>query len=200
MTNGPEIFEPVPPEPGMPDEPDVPLARARRGAAASPRWVSVVLGAALVVAVAGVAFGAGRISAGSAQATLAGASGVRGGAGLPGGSGVQGGPGIGGQGVPGGDGGASGRGFGFGDDGGRGFRGAGIQGTVSSISGDSMTVTLADGRTVTVALGGSTTYHRQTTASAGDVTNGSRVVVRIDVQSLRSGATTPAASDVTVLP
>lgn len=183
MTSEPEIFEPVAPEPA------VPLRPATPGPRRSAPWVGVVLGAALVLAVGGVAFAAGRLSAGSAtQGALgAGGTGTRSGVGsLPGGQ-LPGGQGPGGFG---------------GDDLGRerAFRGPAIQGTVTGATADSITLRTLNGQTITISLGGSTTYHRETAASAGDVKTGSTVAIRVDLQSLRNGGTTPAASDVTILP
>jgi hypothetical protein len=93
-----------------------------------------------------------------------------------------------------------------------------LRGTVQSINGTTMTVTTASGSTVTVDLGSSTTYHKQAAASASDVTTGSQVVVQVAFNRtgiaagagasgapaggapLASGATrTFTASDVTVV-
>ena len=51
-----------------------------------------------------------------------------------------------------------------------------ITGKVASTNGSTMTLTTADGQTVTVVLSG-TTYHSQSTATASDVTQGATVQV-----------------------
>jgi hypothetical protein len=70
----------------------------------------------------------------------------------------------------------------------------GVTGTVQSIDGSTMTVQLANGTTVTIDLTGSTTYHSETSASAGDVKVGSSVVVQIDTSALASETPVPGAS------
>jgi hypothetical protein len=75
----------------------------------------------------------------------------------------------------------------------RGVSGAGtVSGTVESVTADSMTVRLADGQTVTISLGSSTTYHGQTAATSSDVTTGSTVVVQTTGGST-SGASASAS-------
>ena len=99
----------------------------------------------------------------------------------------------------GGPGGASGNGGGF-----RGLFGGGasIQGTVDSISGNTLTLKLADGQTVQLSLDGSTTYHAQAAASAGDVKTGGTVIVRVQLNRGQGsgGTVTPSVSDVTIVP
>jgi hypothetical protein len=59
-----------------------------------------------------------------------------------------------------------------------GFGGAAtITGTVVSVTSTSITVQLADGQTVTVATGSSTTYHAKTAATSSDVTSGAAVTI-----------------------
>jgi hypothetical protein len=93
-----------------------------------------------------------------------------------------------------------------GNDGG-GFRGvfggggASIQGTVESISGDTLTLKLASGQTIQVSLSGSTTYHSQAAASSSDVKTGATVRVQIQLDRGQGGvATSPSAADVTIVP
>ena len=74
-----------------------------------------------------------------------------------------------------------------------GFSG-GISGTVASISGNTMTITLANGSTVTVDLSGTTTYHNETAGSSTDVTAGSTVTVQIDTSALAGASPNPGAS------
>ena len=211
MTDNPrDPFQPAPADPGRgafatmdgaPASAPTPVgpvaARPRRSG--SGMLVNVLLGIALVVAVGGVAFAAGRATA-PASAAAAGRTGF--------GQGGAGGQGFGGPGASG----APGRGFGFGG-------GAGsisIQGTVEAIDGSSMTIKLPSGQTVTIGLNGSTTYHSQTAATASDVTSGSSVIVQLQGrggagggQPRASGAPAPSgapavglgtAGSVTVVP
>jgi hypothetical protein len=150
---------------------------------------NAVLGTALVVLVGGVGFAAGRATA--PDATVVGGDGT----GL-----IDDGfrPGIGsglGQ-VPGGNGDANA----FGD--GRllsGFGGMTLQGTVTAVDDDSLTLELADGNTIRIALDSSTDYHRRVDASASDVTAGATVIVGID--ALRGpNAAGATAGDVTIVP
>jgi|GEM_PF-1034406 hypothetical protein len=53
-----------------------------------------------------------------------------------------------------------------------------VSGTVTSVTPNSITVEQADGRTVTIGIGPSTTYATQTAATAADVIPGARVVVQ----------------------
>ncbi len=50
---------------------------------------------------------------------------------------------------------------------------------MTSISGDTLTLQLADGQTVQVAMGASTTYHAQVSASPGQLGTGAKVIVSI---------------------
>jgi hypothetical protein len=74
-----------------------------------------------------------------------------------------------------------------------GFAG-GVTGTVQSIDGTTMTITLANGTTETIDLSGSTTYHNETAGSSSDVKVGSAVTVQIDTSALASEAPNPSAS------
>ena len=187
-------FQPVAPEPGPAPESSPapagtpatePVVTARpKPKSGTPGWINVLLGLAVVVAIGGVAFAAGRMTA----PAVAAANGFRN---VPGG--FQGG-------------GYFGRGYfgGPGDgQGGRGLFGAGgapVQGTVTSITADKITITTAGGQTVDIALDGTTTYHQESAAASGDVKTGGTVIVRLN---LRQGGTTqtgPSASDVTIVP
>jgi len=194
MTTEPtQPFQPVAPEPeparapidpvGAPTEP-VPTARPK-AKSGTPGWINVLLGLAVAVAIGGVAFAAGRMTAPTAAA----ANGF-------------------GRNVPGGfqGGGYFGRGY-FGGpgegQGGRGLFGAGgatIQGTVSSITADKITITTAGGQTVDIALDGSTTYHQESSASAGDVKTGGTVIVRLTLRQAGGTQTGPSAGDITIVP
>jgi hypothetical protein len=186
-------FEPAAPEPGpfeVPPQPVSPTAppTKRRGTVS---WINVALGLALVVAVGGVAFAAGRMTA---PASAAGANGRVG----------QDGRIFSGGYFPGGPGGNGGQGQGprvFGDG------GAAVQGTVTAVTADSITIRTASGQEITIALDSSTTYHQQSNASASDVTTGGTVIVRLGFNRTGAGGpaasgapTGPTATDVTVVP
>jgi len=180
-------FQPAPPDPGRspfgtagsepiqsvnPVQPVV--VRPRRSGAGM--LVNALLGIALVVAVGGVAFAAGRATA-PATTAAAGRTGLGG---------------QGGQGFAPNASGAPGRGQGFG--GGGGFGGAvSVQGTVEAIDGSSITIKLASGQTVTLGLNGDTTYHKQAAASATDVATGSTVIVQVQGRGF-GGQGRPGAS------
>jgi hypothetical protein len=164
--------------------------RPGRGPSRAATWVNIALGVALVAAVGGVAFAAGRITAPATAAA--------GGLG-PNGTGFRQGNGYfpgGGAGGEAGQGGPGGRGF-FGAD-----SGLTIEGTIESSSADALTIKTASGQTIQVALDGTTTYHAQTSASSSDVTTGDTVIVRVGLrQPDGSGTTTgQTASDVTIVP
>lgn len=149
-----------PSDPFAPPPPVAPVDVRRRSGSAT--LVNVLLGVALVVAVGGVAFAAGRATAPSSVA----ATGRNGfGNGQFGfGPNASGAPDRGGFG-------------GFG-----GFAGAGgvsLQGTVTAVSSDSITLQLASGQTLTIPLDAQTTYHSRTAATAADVTNGATVIVQL---------------------
>lgn len=155
-------FAPAGPPPGIPAQPVEPV-RVRPRRSGSSMLVNVLLGAALVVAVGGVAFAVGRATAPVATA--------RGGFNGTGGNG-QGGQGFFGPNASG----ATGR-QGFG-----GIVGAGsisIQGTVEAIDGSSITIKTPSGASVTFSLNSDTTYHKQAAATSSDVTTGSTVIVQL---------------------
>jgi hypothetical protein len=173
-------------------QPLVPTSSQPEPAAARPggspsrgaRWVNVALAIAVAIAIGGVGFAAGRLTS-PASATGA----ANGGGRVFGNGNFPGGP------FP--------SGIGGGNDGvGRaifGTGGASIEGTVESISGNTLTLKLANGSTIQVSLSDATTYHAQAAASAADVKTGATVMVRIQLDR-GSGATSPAASDVTIVP
>jgi len=78
--------------------------------------------------------------------------------------------------------------------GGLGSVASGVTGTVQSISPTSMTVLLSSGQSVTIDLTGSTTYHGETSATAGQVQVGTSVSVQIDAAALASQSPNPSAS------
>ena len=208
LTEPVPTFQPgfAPPEP----EPAGRPASQKRGSSGSSRILNLALGAAVLVAVAGVSFAVGRATA-PASATV--------------GSGTVFVPGQGGVFVPGdnggdlpdmsfdpnGNGGFPGGGQGRGLPGDRGFGAFGggltMTGTVDSISADSITIKLESGQTITVGLDASTTYHQQADAAASDVTTGDTVQLQL-AGRLRPGqgnssgnaATLGTAGSVTIVP
>jgi hypothetical protein len=123
--------------------------------------VNVLLGFALVVAVGGVAFAAGRATAPTSTGT--GRFGANGGNG-----GFAGGFGPNASGAP-------NRVFGGGAAGGA----IAIQGKVTAVAADSITIQLPSGQSVTIPTSDQTTYHSQTSATASDVTSGADVIVQL---------------------
>jgi hypothetical protein len=120
--------------------------------------VNVLLGVAVVVAIGGVAFAVGRATAPAAAATRTGLGGNGpGGAFVPGASGA---PGGGAGGV-----------FGTG--------GLTLEGTVTAVAADSITLQLSNGQTVTIPTDAQTTYHQREAATVGAVTSGSTVIVEL---------------------
>lgn len=79
-----------------------------------------------------------------------------------------------------------------------------IDGTVTAIDGDAITVKLADGQEMTITLDSTTAYHQATDASASDVAVGDDVSVKVKggprIQGGADASATPnlQASDVTV--
>jgi hypothetical protein len=157
----------------------------------SSRLVNLALGAALVVAIGGVSFAVGR---GTAPATTPTAFG-------------PGGPGLGNGGFPNASGIPNGGGFGP-----AGAGGPSIEGTVTAIDGDSMTIETTAGQMIEVAIDAGTEYHKQQAAGPADVTQGSTVIVQVDGFVGRvpggPGSSTPpssgdpgtTATDITVVP
>jgi hypothetical protein len=82
----------------------------------------------------------------------------------------------------------------FGGRGGLGVGSGGVTGTVQSVDGSTMTIQLANGTTVTIDLTGSTTYHGETSAASTDVKVGSSVTVQIDTSALASDTPAPGSS------
>jgi hypothetical protein len=197
----PNPFNPSP-DLAPPPAPVVPPNAKPRGRGA--RIVNVVLALAVAVAIAGVAFAVGR---GTANAST------------PEGNGR--GQFFNGQGFPGngnaGNGDGNGGGGGFVGNGGPfagGAAGIVLEGTVSSVDADSITIKTAAGAEITVSTSGDTTYHQQAAATSSDVKTGS--TVRVQVDGFRGGRfgggpnASPAASgaprgnasatDITVVP
>ncbi len=154
-----------PPETIPPLGHDVPVAPVTTVRRPSRRRgvVDVVLVVAAIFALGGVGFAVGRVTAPASQASAA-ASGRFGGQ-LPGSGGTGSGQG----------------GFGAAAGGFLGGGGAGItiSGEVTAITAEQLTLKLASGQTIQIALNGSTAYHTQAAASASDVTTGSTVQVQV---------------------
>lgn len=170
--------------PVMATTPALPVARRT---SSGGRLLNVVLVLAATVAIGGVAFAVGRSSAPVSAATGNGRGDV--GAGFPGGSFA---PRASGQ-----------PGFGRGGFGG----GLTINGTVESVTGDTLTVKTASGQTIEVTTGASTTYNTQSTADASDVQAGKTVQVQLALggQGRPSASATTSgpvgtAGSVTVIP
>jgi hypothetical protein len=196
MASPTQPFQPVPPEPGPPPEsmaPTQPVAssgvKPRAGRPRSSAWVNVALAVALAVAVGGIGFAAGRMTA-PASAAGAGGNGFRFGNGNGPANGYFPGAGVGG-----GNGGVGRGGF-FGGG------GASVQGTVESVSADTMTLKLASGQTIQLSLSGTTTYHSQAAATSSDVKTGGTVIVQIQIARGQGngGTVSPSATDVTIVP
>ena len=155
--------------------------------------VSLLLALAAVVAIAGVAFAVGRTTAGIAATGTTGSDavgGANGGNAFPGGIGDDqngtapqfGAPGAAGD-----------------DEANRVGDTHAITGTVTSVSGDSLTVELANGQSIQVSVGSGTTYHTQVSASQSDLATGDTVIVSVN-GGFRPGDDTSGvtASDVTI--
>jgi hypothetical protein len=161
--DAPPTYDPAPRPGAEPVTPGVPpLASViAKPASSSGRGTSLLLLLAGAIAIGGLAFAGGRLTAPAATATGRSGNGQfpGNGQGLPGGGQFPGN----GQGIPGG-------GDGFGG-------GISLSGTVSAVSADAITVELASGTSITIPLDGKTAYHAATAATAGDVTVGSEVRV-----------------------
>jgi hypothetical protein len=131
------------------------------------------------VAIGGLAFAGGRLTAPTAAAFPGGGSGQGPGGFQPGGF-----QGPGGQGP-------SGAGFGGG--------GPGITGTITSLEADTLTLETADGSTITVNLSGDTTYAREESASADELAEDTEVRIGIDfADGANLGSDEVDASSVTI--
>ena len=84
--------------------------------------------------------------------------------------------------------------FGGGRTGGLGGVSGGITGTVQSVSATSITIQEASGTSVTIDLSGTTTYHSAAAASPSDVKVGTSVTVQIDTSALASLIPNPSAT------
>ena len=189
-TPTPRAMPPITPsDPQPPIEPVRPVTPTPRRSS-SGRWLNLLLAVAAAVAVGGIAFAVGRSTAPVAAAGF--------GRGLG-----NGGTFVGGSFDPNGS---------FAPGRGGLFAGGGVtlEGTVQSVTGDTLTIATADGGTVEVTLDADTDYHKQAAGSEADVTTGSKVAVQIDLAGRGNGngstgngaaaGLTGTASDVTVIP
>jgi len=161
-------FAPAPMAPRMPVPPPT------RPRAATSRALNVVLGVAVVVAVAGIAFAAGRLTVPAAAST--------------GGFGNR--PGNGGY-FP---------GFVNGGNGNGALGGGGvIEGTIVAVGADSLTIRIGgtanggQGLEIQIPISASTAVHTQASATSGDLSAGQKILVQLGTPT--TGATAaPAAS------
>jgi hypothetical protein len=168
------------PAPLVPQAPPNPIVSPTRR---TSRLLDIALAMAAVLAIGGVAFAAGRITApaGTGPAFARGLA-PDGNIVTPDGSFDPNGPKQGGLALDG---------------------GLAIDGTVTAVDADSITLQLADGQEMTFKLDDATTYHEAADASSSDVTVGDDVSVKVTggrVVSGDGGGETPemSARDVTV--
>ncbi len=186
--------EPVPvggpaPTPPMPANPSPPRRGRNIGDA--------ILVVAVVATIAAIGFAAGRLTAPTPATGRV--STVVPNRGFGGGVFGNGGPGQGGY----GNGGQGGLGRG---SVGQGLGGVAIQGKVTEVAPDHLTVTLVSGRTAQIPVDSSTQYQRQSGSSASGVTAGDQVQIRLAGrrganagQNGSGGRTLPVAISVTIL-
>jgi hypothetical protein len=163
-----------------------PAAPPIKPPAKQDRTTVALLLVAAFVAVGGVGFAVGHVTAGGGAAAATSALGGRGGGAGFGGRNFSFAPGTSFNPAQFGNGGAG--------RGGLGGVAAGVTGTVQSVTPTSVTIQEANGTSVTIDISGTTTYHGETAAAAGDVKVGSSVTVQIDTSALASGAPNPSAS------
>jgi hypothetical protein len=186
QTQTPPAWQPATPPPAgysqpvAPVQPTRPASKKGSGAAGT-----ILLAVASLVAVGGIAFAVGRVTA---PAGTSASSGFTAGAAGGFGTGTTGGTGTGGTGATGTTGGTgtAGRGIGaFGRGG-----GAAIQATVTAVNPDSLTVQIGgtSGRTLDVKLDSSTKYFTQQPGAVADVTAGSKVLLQLNPSATASGA------------
>ena len=160
-----------------------PLPAASVGAGPTTRRSAIFSGSALLVVAALVAVGGVTFAVGRLTAPVAAVAAARGNGGAAFGNGARpsGAPGFGRQG-----------GLGGAFAGGSG--GLSIRGTVTSVTADTLTITVASGTTVQIPLEASTTYHSQVAGSKTDVQSGKQVIVQLNGLGGGGGAAGPTAS------
>ena len=148
------------------------------------RWTGVGLAVAAVVAVGALAFLGGRLTAPTAAATdTSGFTGPNGGFQPPDGFEPPAGGGFPGGGPGGGLGGGA---------------GPSVEGTITEVDGDTITLEL-EGQTVTVTVGEETTVNREEPADRDDLAAGISVRVQIGTQGLADGGANLEAGSVTIV-
>lgn len=171
--SGPQESASFRPQTVVPSAPALQVGKRKSSGA----WLNVVLVVAAIVAVGGVAFAVGRGTAPAAAASgrngLFGNGNFARGSFAPGASGTPGGGFLGGL---------------------RGEGGFNLTGTVQSITGDMLTITTGDGRTLEFSLGSATTYDTKTAATAADVKTGSKVEVQLQLGGNGGDGLRPNAS------
>jgi hypothetical protein len=153
----------------------LPITQARKAAGPSSRVVNLILGLAAIVAIGGLAFAAGRMTAPTTAATNGNGpgNGRFGNGQFPGGE----------NGVPGGGNFTGGAGF---------LNGSTVlQGTVVSSTSTSLTLELGagtNGRTIQIEIpiSSSTTVHSQAAATTGDIAAGQKVLVQLGTAAARA--------------
>jgi hypothetical protein len=165
-----------------------PASQPVKPPAKQDRTTVALLLVAAFVAVGGIGFAVGHVTAASGSANPTAALGARGGG--------QGGFGGFGRNIP-----TLAPGetlnpnqFGGGRNVGLGGAVGGVTGTVQAVTATSITIQEASGASVTIDLSGTTTYHGETSAASGDVKIGSSVTVQIDTSALASQTPNPSAS------
>ena len=144
--------------------PSPPPPRAARKQSSALTWLLVI---AALVAVGGIAFAGGRLTAPAANNGNGFPNGFPNATFQPGGGGLVN----------------------------RGLGGTTLRGEVTAVSSDSITIKLANGSSVTVPLDAQTTYRQATSGSASDVTVGSQVAVEPGQVNIQPGASfAPGAS------
>jgi hypothetical protein len=176
----------VPPQEPPPEAPKATaVAPAIRPGVSAPRGRSsagnAILVLAAIVAVGGVAFAGGRLTAPASTARTGLGNGALSGQGGQAGTAA----------------GSNGQGAGAGFLGGAGGA-LTINGTVAKIAAGVITLTLESGSTIDIATTDTTKYHAQAAASASDVTVGSKVAV--EVSGFRGGARSATASGAPAVP
>jgi hypothetical protein len=154
-----------------PIEPAAPAVKPRRAG----NVLNILVAIAALVAVGGLAFAGGRLTA--PAATAAGAAN----GGRLFGPNASFAPGQGGR-QPGA--GAFGAGFGSAN--------LSIKGTITDVTATSITLQLANGGTITLGIDGSTTYHQQESASVSTVRKGKEVIVQVAARG--GGGAAPGSS------
>ena len=176
-------FASMPPSASLPPTTPVPSGPVR------PRrrvdLPAILLALAAIVAVGGVAFAVGRVTAPTTP-TRTGLGNQFGGGTGGGNGGTGGGNGPGGNGAG-----------GFGGNGnlGRllGSGGISIRGTVVAVTADHISLKLASGTTIDIPITSDTTWHRQSPASSTDATSG--VSVLVELQPTGNGGVGPVGPD-----